>query len=230
MFVGIASPAFAAIVTYDASTGLLPQATGWTYNVTGPGSPPTVSVGGGILTLDSPVNSRGFWEMNPVPATPGTNGVFMEATVRVVSESHTVSGRGATLPHVGHGDGVTGSGVDLYAWTDRIFVNDGNDVTVATYLMDTTDAFHNYRVELLLSQFKVFVDGTLVLSGTTPTVPTPINAIQGRFGDASILSGGITEWTLVRVGAIPAPEPASIALFSFGGVGLLLARRRRKTA
>jgi hypothetical protein len=186
-----------------------------------------VSIGGGILTLNTPVNSRVLGD-EPGSRDPGDQGVFMDATVRVVSESHTATGRGATLPHVGHADGVTGSGVDLYAWTDRIFINDGNDVTVGTYFMDTTNAFHNYRVELLYSQFKVFVDGSLVLSGTTPTVPTLINGVSGRFGDSSIWSGGITEWKSIRVGPLPAPEPTSLALMGLGGVGLFFARRRRQ--
>lgn len=152
--------------------------------------------------------------------------MFMEATARVISEQHTLAGRGATLPHVGHADGVIESGVDLYAWEDRIFLNDSNDITVGTHFMDTTDALHTYRIELLRSLYWVFVNDNLVLRGTTQVNPSSLNGVVGGFGDGAIYSGGITEWTRITIGSLAdvggptIPEPSTLRLSAFAILGL----------
>lgn len=212
-----ATAAEAAIVEYDASSGLLPQSVGWTFSDAN-NPPSVVGVSGGILTLNSAVGNRAGWEFNPVPDTAGDDGVFMETTARIVSEQHTRVDRGAALPQVGHTDGVIESGVDLYAWEDRIFLNDFDDVTVGTHFMDTTDQLHAYRVELLRTRYWVFVDDSLVLSGTTPVSPSTFNGIGRGFGDTSVFSGGVTEWTQVTIGSLAdiggptVPEPSTLVL------------------
>lgn len=221
------------IIEYDATSGLLPQNLGWSYS--DQANPPASEiVSGGILTLNSAVTNRARWDLNPLPSTPGNAGVFMEATVRIVSEQHTSTSRGIALPQVGHADGVSESGIDLYAWTDRIFVNDFDDVTVGTYFMDTTDQQHTYRVELLLSKYWVFVDDNLVLAGTTPVYPSALNGVGGGFGDGSTFSGGTSEWSTIRLGSLDAingptvPEPSTCLL-----VGLIVGyfcRRRGRPA
>jgi hypothetical protein len=77
----------AAIVTYDASSGLLPQSSGWIFtDQNNPSS--TVSVSGGILTHESTLSNRAFWDLDldAVNGTPGDSGVFMESTLKIVTE------------------------------------------------------------------------------------------------------------------------------------------------
>jgi len=214
----------ADIVAYDASSGLLPQSVGWTY--TDQATPPaTAGVSGGILTLDSGVGNRATWDLSPVPGTLGNDGVFVEATARVIDEQHARGDRGAGLSHAGHADDVIESGVDLYAWEDRIFLNDSNDITVGTHFMDTTDALHAYRIELLRTRYWVFVDDNLVLGGTSQVYPTTLNGIEGGFGDGSIYSGSITEWTKITIGSLAdiggptIPEPSTLILSAFAILG-----------
>jgi uncharacterized protein YjbI with pentapeptide repeats len=209
---------FAAVIEYDASSNLLPQNMGWSY--TDEATPPANAViSSGILTLNSDVGNRAQWEISPVPNTPGNDGVFMEAIARIVSEQHTRPDRGAALPQIRHSDGVVESVLDLYAWEDRIFVNDSNDITVGTHFMDTTDALHTYRVELLHTQYWVFVDDNLVLAGSTPVSPSAVNGIVGGFGDFSARSGGITRWTKIRIGSLAdiggPTEPAPFSIYKW---------------
>ena len=222
--IGPAAFAAANIVEYDASSGLLPQSVGWSYS--DQATPPaSATVSGGILTLSSDVGNRAKWDLNPVPGTLGNDGAFIEATARIVSEQHTSAGRGTGLSSLGHADGVIATNLDLYAWEDRIFVNDANDITVGTHLMDTTNALHKYRVELLRTQYWVFVDDKLVLAGTTPLTPSSLNGIAGGFGDGSVFSGGITEWAKIKIGSLAdiggptVPEPSTFVL---AGVALVV--------
>ncbi len=235
----VTSSARAAIVTYDASTNLLPQSVGWTY--TSAGVAPTVFVGGGILTLDAPTvrGSRGFWsfDVGTVTGTPSGSGIFMEVEVRIVSESHTNSNRGLDIIELADTNGVVSSEVDTWAWTNRIFSNDTSDTTAVSKGIDTTDGFHTYRVELLGDKFWVFRDGAQLMHGISPFVPfgttSGPNDFYGFFGDTSGGSGSYSEWKKVTIGSLAdiggptVPEPTSIALLSLGGVGVLLGRRRR---
>jgi len=226
-----AGTAKAGIISYDASTGLLPHDTGWA--VTATGSSGSVAVGGGVLSVSAGIGNRRNWTLNPVPGVPGDAGLFMESTVRVVSESHTAADRGISILGTGHADGVNAAVFDLYAWTDRIFLQDVFDQTIATYHLDTTAGFRKYRLEALLGKYWVFVDDQLVLSGTAATVPYPQNIIAGGFGVGGNASGGSAEWKSVRLGSLAeiggptVPEPGSLLLLSSGTLGLWVLRRSR---
>lgn len=224
----------AAIVTYDASSGLLPQSVGWVFSdLNNPSA--TVSVGGGVLTLESALANRAYWELTLTPpGTPGGLGAFVESTLKVISETHNggTPVRGLNVGSIGHSDGITGSVVDVWIREDRIFVNDSTDTVVATYFMDTTDAFHAYRIEILDSQFWLFVDGSLKLSGTTPVFPYGTEIVVSSFGDASGGSENLSEWKTVTVGSLPdiggptLPEPSSMILAACGATGFIAFRRR----
>lgn len=228
---GAACGAVAASYEYDASSGLLPQNVGWLY--TDEANPPaSAAVSGGVLTHNSAIDNRAQWALNPVPGTPGADGAFMEATARIVTGQHTSNDRGIGFS-VGFGDGAVGSILDLHFWEDRIFINDVNDITVGTHFMDTTDVLHTYRVEILNTQYWVFVDNWLVFQGTTPAVPTALNQVGGAFGDGSAFSGGTTEWAKVRIGSLAdvggptIPEPASFLLASLASGAFMRGRRSR---
>ena len=227
----------AALVTYDASSGLPPESVGWVYHDEAI-PPATVTVSGGVLNLGSTLENRAFWDIDLVGfGASGSEGMFMESTLRINSESHSVTGRGMEIITLGRSDGVTGSSIAVYAWEDRIFVQDTADTTVGTHFLDTTDGFHTYRAEILDDAFWIFVDNVLVLSGSTPIGPfgTPIS--YAKFGDGSEFSDNNTDWTTIVVGTLDEiggpsiPEPSSLTLLALGACGIAgrgLRRRVRK--
>jgi hypothetical protein len=227
--IGSGNALHAAIITYDASTGLLPDATGWTLDSAGTDG--AISISGGVLNMTAATGSRRDWGVNPVPATFGEQGAFMEATVRIVAETHSRSDRGISIAGIGHADGATGSAADVYAWTDRIFVMNSYDQFAGGFLMDTTDGFNTYRAELLFDKLWIFVDDALVLDLTVPILPAALNAVGGEFGVGGNFSGGTAEWTEVRLGSLAdiggptVPEPASWILGLLGVVATPLLRR-----
>ena len=211
------------IVTYDASGGGLPQSVGWTF--TDQNNPPSiVAVAGGILTHDSAFSNRAFWDMDldALNGTVGDMGVFMESTVKIVSEFNTVTGRGnergVGIATAGAANGVTGSIVRLVGNEDRVFLQDDlTEQVLASVAMDTTDAFHTYRLEILQEKVWLFVDGRLAASSTTSVTPFATLDIGGNFGDGTVFSGSLTERKSVIIGSLAdiggptVPEPSGTA-------------------
>ncbi len=172
----IAAMTEGAVIIYDASSGMLPQSVGWTF--TDQNNPPSnVTVAGGILTHNSAFSNRAGWEMDldAVNGTLGDMGVFMESTAKIVSEFNTLTGggheRGVGLAAAGAANSVNGSIVSLVGNEDRVFLQDGlTDQVLVSVAMDTTDAFHTYRLELLQEKVWLFVDGLLAASSTTSVI------------------------------------------------------------
>jgi PEP-CTERM motif len=99
--------------------------------------------------------------------------------------------------------------------------------------MNTTDAFHTYRVEIPANStnYDFFVDGTLMFSGTAPTAG---DSLLG-WGDSTPTGGnGRADWGFVRLTnpeSATVPEPATLTLLSIGTVAVIgYGWRRRKKA
>ncbi|MCC6489217.1 MAG: SBBP repeat-containing protein, partial [Candidatus Hydrogenedentes bacterium] len=192
-------------IGYDASTGLLPEEHDARWVFSDQNNPPsTVSVSDGILTFTNALSNRAQWvaQMGHGPGVSPDSGVFLETTVRIVSEEHSSTTRGVQLASVGEAIGSLGNSLDLYGWQDRIFAI-GSTGIVGEYLMDTTDTFHTYRLELLGGQFAVFVDGVLCMTGVSPaSAYSAPELIAFAFGNWSVSSGSVTEWSRVLGGVL----------------------------
>lgn len=198
----------AATITYDPSTGLLPDQAGWVYTQTG-GGPTSIAATGGLLSLNVGVTPRGSWNYNLLSAgnSPGQS-IFMESTVRVISESHTSSNRGVSifeLENTTQGASGYTNEVDGYAWSNKIFWTNSVGTVVGSATVDTS-TFHTYRLELDGNNAFVYVDGQEVgavlnnsyLNGD----PSQPDVLRAHFGDSTVASGSVTDWQLVRAGLL----------------------------
>ena len=133
-------------------------------------------------------------------------GVTLEARVKMVS-GYTFADGSDAMSLVGR-DGVRGWFLDIYS--------DTIDTGFGQYSMDTTDDFHTYRVTVIGTTQKVYVDGVLVITATL---------VGGGSGDTKIFfkggyfSGAVIEssWDYVYYRADGAFAPS--------GTLYLLARR-----
>jgi hypothetical protein len=157
----------------------------------------------------------------------------MESTLKIVTEFNTSSERGVQIATAGAADGINGSIVRLVGNEDRVFLQDDfTDQILTSVAIDTTDAFHTYRLEILQEKVWLFIDGSFAASATTSVVPFATLDIGGNFGDGSIFSESLTERESVIIGSLAdiggptLPEPSTLLLAMFAGCVVLQQRRR----
>jgi hypothetical protein len=216
----------ASTITYDASSGNAPESVGWSYTP----DTATRSVAGGILTFNSDVASRAGWSFDMGSAGfSSATGVFESSTVKIDSETHTSSTRGLHVLELDAGDGAQEVDIDVFAQADQVFPI-MNGTRLGTVMLDTTDAFHTYRLDLTGDNYSFLVDGTVRLTGTVvPSSDGDPPFLEAEFGDQSGSAGSQSEWTNVTIGSIEAtPEPASVLLLGSGGLGLMTVGVRKR--
>ena len=217
----------ASEIAYDASSGNVPESVGWSYTP----DTATRSVAGGIMTFNSDVASRAGWTFDMGSAGfSSATGVFQSSTVKLDSDTHTSSNRGLHILELDAGDGAHEVDIDVFAQADQVFpIMDGT--RLGTVMLDTTDTFHTYRLNLVGDDYSFLVDGTVRLSGTiVPDGDSDPAFLEADFGDQTGFAGGQSEWTNVTIGSIEAtPEPASVLLLGTGGgLGLTLVGLRKR--
>ncbi|NLX98945.1 MAG: hypothetical protein GXY83_22600 [Rhodopirellula sp.] len=119
----------------------------------------------------------------PWGADPARTAV-VEATAKVVADKSAII----------VANGVAEQEVRLYP--DQITTRHAG----LTYAMDTTDAFHTYRIEIQAQDIRVFVDGVLRLDGVgkfTHPASSARNAVL--FGAASSNETGEASWRAIRL-------------------------------
>ena len=79
--------------------------------------------------------------------------------------------------------------------TGAIFLNSSENVRGPSATMDTSTAFHDYRIEIELADagVAVFVDNVQALTGATFTEPTSVTDYL-VWGEGSIAAHGRSEW------------------------------------
>ena len=204
-----------AFMKFDAAQNRLPQFSGWQFH--------NEPIGSGSATLDANLlvhNSthagQSFWTASLSPRSQDDeNGAYMETTVKIIRESHSGKMRGVTLLDVNQVGQLSIIGATLYGREDSIFLMGIDDQkSLADVPMNTTDAFHTYRVELRGSQFRLYVDGQLRAEGSVPSLKTTKQEIVdltvtrhsppflfAKFGDGSKYSASETEIKSVVFGS-----------------------------
>ena len=171
LWAACALPAAAASTTlYDASTGGLPSAQGWT--VLAAGAPAAQGVASGLYSLDTTgagVGLYGNGRLSPV-ALDTAIGFDLSFSLRVLGESHTSTNR-AGFSFLMLGSNPT-QGLELGFWSGNVWAQDyvpadpDRFVHGADAAFDTTAALQTYTLAVRNQQFTFSAGATLLLSGS----------------------------------------------------------------
>jgi hypothetical protein len=216
-------PAQALVTVWDGSSGLLPEQVdpGWELIDNAPTNP---SLAGGVLTIQTAgsFSHQQYYRMAGAAfAAPDTGPYWLEAEVRLVSGSQTSGWWRAPIAMGIRFD--NGRLAVLEIRPDFIYIRNGdNSVGASNATVDTNDAFHTYRMEVLGtasgSTVNVYQNGLLVL--TDNAVYNASGTAGVFFGESSTLALGTSEWKRVSHNmaavATPIPEPGSYALMALG--------------
>ncbi len=213
----------AAVISWDASSGLTPDQIGFVLMDSSVPEEPVLV--GSTLTIANDSSSETMYYVTSEPAVSMLFPSVFEAFFRMkyVSSTSNWSGRRAA------GIAVTASpstGCALFISNDSIFLADhtwqGPSVAV-----DTNDDFHDYLLRIDGTAVSVFQDGSLVLSGNTSFSPDDHGpSPRVIFGDITSLEFGTTEWQSFSHNAMAIPEPSTLLLM--GGFGLAMFKWRKK--
>jgi hypothetical protein len=202
----------AATVTLDMNQD--PVELGWTNYANG-GS---YSLSGGTLTIDAP--SYNEFSAPDVWETTADDSLGWSVEARVKLDSETIDydrwyARGATI-------WMCPNTRTLRIF--RIFSGGvGLDYISPDYAMDTTSDFHTYRIEAYGNNTNVFVDGSLIMTGTQVASGTP----GMLFGDGAGENPTVSRWDYVTFTTNTVPEPSTLLLAASGILGLLAYTWRR---
>ncbi len=229
------------VVNYDASSGLTPEATGWTRYGT-----PMINGGTVLLqdnTGDDPVTQSGEYLSPPTPGlmqrTVGEYGI--EFRVRPLSDVPFLGGSHYANAYVFWSDDQFAYNVTIDLDTDdggagttggiKFGQNSMSDAVTGIDWSTPRTIFIGYRS--VGEQFDFYVDGVLKSTigiGSMARVggfPFAQNAVD--FGDGTTGQGidVAVEWYSMRLYDMAVPEPVSLCLMLFGG---LMLRRNRRAA
>lgn len=232
-----APPAQAALVSWQASSGLTPDAAVPQWQLLDSANPENPNLTGGVLTIGgNQIAEQMVYSMTGTDTDfSGGATYWLEARLRVNTQSLT---GGWWRAPVTMGIGFDGGGLAIFELRrDSIYLRNGdNSLGALNNTVDTDTDFHLYRMEVLGSTagstVNVYQDGVLVLSDNAV-----YNFGRGNrvfWGDSSVIAGGRSEWTYVATnlaGGVtapnppqPAPEPGTLAL---AALALLAARAVR---
>jgi RHS repeat-associated protein len=204
----------AALVGYDSSSGVLPQDGCAKFDVDG--NDPGHLVDGVLKTGDTAPyrQTRYSHRLTPGDGRPRMQRVgtlTMEAAARVESSTSDSSiYTGAAIQFIA-GPGWTGQ---LNIGNNEIFLWDAQNHRGASVEVDTTSAFHRYRVEASSEtrSVAVYYDNALVLTGGLYYVPEFGNITQfAGFGALTNQAGGITAWQYFKNNALTLTCPRQLS-------------------
>jgi hypothetical protein len=204
----------AAVVTWEASSGLYPDQISPPYTLFDTAAADPV-LSGGVLTLTSSTGALdllGYDHSGAILDVPPN--LQIEAAVRFVSGSSATPNRAPIGIQFVTAPGATNF---LFIEADTIFTNNPGDVRGPSAPLDTDDAFHTYRIEVVGtgvgSPFNVFYDNGALPVLTGALINSGVGAPFIDWGDLSDSTGGVSEWQRFQHNAAAAiPEASSLAM------------------
>lgn len=231
-FFVLTTPANSEIITWDASSGLLPSDPSFPIENRFEliGDETFASINSGIMNLNDDSNTLqvGFRLTDIVPTSPNANWAY-ESVIRINSHSRPTLDWGADLGFVDGNKSIILFIADNkvgFAGSAQSFLND------ISYDMDTTNIFHTYRVIKSFNNVSLYVDDF-----QAPVISTPYDSFNlWTEVDNMILLAtsrpGIANYDVQRFSynlqGTVIPEPTTIALLGIGLVGLVGGAVRRR--
>ncbi len=198
----LGSPAIAdQTARYDAALGGVPQDSPcWVY-LGGAGAPVPTNNGAAVVLGPTTTAGTPRWEQNLVPFS-FDDGASLVASVRVNSSSYYAS---SPYRRSGYYIGLRdrfGRYANLGISSDRVLLStlDAN-WSDQTFLINTTTAFHEYRLTFTGNTVVASIDGVPVLSDTVGA--SAANDSQVSFGDFSVLASSTTQTAWIEVQGVP---------------------------
>jgi hypothetical protein len=194
------------VVFYDAAQGALPTERCWDA-IGAQNAPAPTIVEGALLHGTTGYGNTSYFN-HPFPPIFFADGAAIEASIKVDSSTWYASN-----PYKRCGFYLTisdnaGKYAQLGISNDRVLLSTADqNWSDQTYLINTTTAYHTYRLEILGSTATVFIDGAAVL---TDTVGSGATANRAAFGDLSVLGNSKTRTQYVKVEGVPVCTVADI--------------------
>jgi hypothetical protein len=158
-------PSGQAQTLYDAGSGTLPEAQGWSYFALGSGI--TKSLSGNSVLLDTSTQSgnQAGWSRVAVPPLDRSQGFTLLFSAQLNTETHNNGNRaGFSLIVLG----ADTNGIELAFWTNTVFAQGGPPglfVHAEDVAFTTSGSFVDYALTLGASNYVLRANGTPVLSG-----------------------------------------------------------------
>jgi hypothetical protein len=204
----------AATFQWDASWGWYPdQLTPGIGLINESAETPLLTNGALIIATDIPEEHM-YYICSDGNLLMPTN-LIIEAEARVLSNNDEAEGTRTascisftTSQYVGNA---------LYLDVGAIFISDGTDTRGASATVDTTNAFHTYRIEVygttVGSTFEVYQDGVFQFTGSLYTSVPDNGDPSVSFGDGSAYASGGAEWLSFQHNAAAASSTVRPNLF-----------------
>lgn len=194
------------VVTYQASSSLLPSDVCQAWTLIDNAAPEEALLNGGYLHIETSADGENLYYQHgaanlTVPAT-----LTVEARMKLTSGSGAVAHRGPAGLGVSYGP--THQKNLLFIAAGEIFILSGENVKGAAAAVATTDDFHVYKMVFDTTQntVEVFYDGVSKLTGSTFVDPSAAPSYV-YFGEATSFGHGSSDWDYVTHNAYTcAPE------------------------
>lgn len=213
----------AALLSWEASSGLTPDQAGFTLYDQSTLNDPVFN--GTELILDNNYSSETMYYLCGEPQSPLSFPTVTEISfnMKFISGSQRHSGRSSAGIYV---TTAPYTGCNLYIDNDELFMAENFTEKGPSVAVDTTDSFHDYLMRIEGNDVSIFQDGNLVLTGNTKTLDQDYAATPRiSFGDGTSLEYGASAWKSFSHNAA-IPEPSSAILLSFSGLLIMKARKR----
>ena len=201
-----AAPAGDLVVFYDASQGALPTERCWDA-IGAQNAPPPAIVRGAVLFGQTGYGTTSYFE-HRFPPIAFADGAAIEASVKVDSSTWYASNPYKRTGFYLSLSDNAGKWAHLGIAGDRLLLQTGDaNWSDLTYLVNTTTAFHTYRLSFNGGTVTASMDGVAVLTDTVGSGATPNRAF---FGDGSVLGNSTTRTAYVKVEGVPVCSVADI--------------------
>jgi hypothetical protein len=195
------------VISWSGESGALPTDRCWDH--VNPRNAPPLALVDGAVVLGQTTNSGNCYLTRTFPPISFDDGAAIEASIKVDNSTwYAVSPFKRAGFSIGITDGI-GRWARLMIANDRLLLHTADqNWSDLTYLVNTTDAFHTYRIEYVGSTATVFMDGVQVLTDSVGTGAATKNLAY--VGDLTGLALSKTRTAYVQVEGVPVCSVADI--------------------